>query len=153
MRTCIATLLAATTYVACASRGEPYEETMELEYRHSFDFMWENVIEALGKHYDIAEANRETRTITTDWRTNLAVMSHFGYRTRLIVTLDGSVTDGWTVTVKEEAEKNVEQVNPLAESKAEWKPTDSDGGTAARFRVSLYRRLNPRQDWRDADVR
>ncbi len=138
---------------ACAGRPEPYEDDWQLRYMHSYDFMWEECIAALRQQYRIEKADKEARTITTDWNEHLAVMAYQGYRTRLVVTIEGDVEEGYHVKAKEEREVNAEQVNPEASSEADWEPASADGGTLGKFRIALHRRLNPKESWRDAEIR
>ena len=77
--------------VGCGSRSQPYEDKWELRYQHSAAFMWEQIQFALSKHFRVAEEDFESRKVTTDWNEHLSVMSHHGYRERLIVTLDSHV--------------------------------------------------------------
>lgn len=140
--------------VACGTgEGNAFEDTWEVRYRHSLDFMWDQSQDALREQYDIESADEVTRTITTDWDVHLAVFSEKGYRTRLIVGIEGDVVNGYVVTVKEELEINDEATNPESLSEAEWSPADADGGTASKFRVALHKRLNPSQKWRDVEER
>lgn len=136
-----------------SGEGNAYEDTWEVRYKHSFDFMWEQAADALREQYAIASEDHATRTITTDWDVHLGVFSEKGFRTRLVVTLDGDIVKGYLVTVKEELEVNEEATNPELASEAEWKAGDADGGTAARFRIALHKRLNPSQKWRDVERR
>ena len=148
-----AALSACLLFCACASKPQPFEDDWTERHKHSFDFMWEECIAALEAQYPIAEADRDTNTITTDWNENLAVMAQQGYRTRLVIVLEGDVENGYIVKGKEERELNTEQVNPTSSEEAEWEPASADGGSLARFRVALHRRLHPKEAWREAELR
>ncbi len=138
---------------SCGSTPTPYEDDWELKYQHTAEFMWEQVQAALAKHFQIAKKDFDTREIETEWNEHLSVMSHHGYRERLIVTLVGDEIKGFSVNVKEERQVNTEQVNPQASSEADWKDSEADGGALARFRVALHRRLHPKEGWKQEGVR
>ena len=147
-------LMIPLVLIGCASQnGQSYEDTWEVRYKHSFDFVWEQAKDALEERYDIESEDLATRTITTDWDVHLAVFSEKGYRTRLLVTIDGDVVDGYTITAKEELEVNDEATNPELIDEADWKAGEADGGTAAKFRVALHKRMNPSQKWREFEER
>lgn len=145
--------LALTASSCTSGGGQAFEDEWEMRYRHSIDFLWQQCIESLEEQYAIAEADETTRTITTDWDVHLGVFSEKGYRTRLIVGLEGDVTDGYKVSVKEELEVNQEATNPEALSEADWSAGEADGGSASKFRIAMHRRLNPSQEWRDVEQR
>ncbi len=138
---------------SCGSVAKPYEDDWDLKYQHSAEFMWEQVLLALKKHHRIAEESFEKREITTEWNEHLSVMSHHGYRERLIVTLTGDEESGFSVKAREEKQINAEQVNPQASSEADWEDAEAEGGVLAKFRVALYRRLHPSESWKDEGVR
>lgn len=149
----LAALAAVIGLPACSSHPEPYEDDWEMKYMHSYDFMWDQCIAALQQQYRIEKADEESHTITTDWDEHLAVMAYQGYRTRLIVTIEGDVDEGYKVKAREEREQNAEQINPDSSAEADWEPGTADGGTLARFRIALHRRLNPKESWREAEAR
>ncbi|MCA9319637.1 MAG: hypothetical protein KDB53_02825, partial [Planctomycetes bacterium] len=130
--------LAALVLFSCSTPEEPYQDEREMAYDHSFDLMWEQIQLALRKQYTIETLDEATRTITTDWNVHLAPFAESGYRTRLVVNLDGDI-GAWKVKVREDTEINTEQVNPLSAEDAEWEKSESEGGTAGRFLVSLHR--------------
>ena len=139
---------------ACgSSEVEAFEEDWELSYQHSPEFMWAQAKAAMLKQFEIAEENLETHTLTSEWDEKLSIMSHHGFRYRLIVVLEGDIETGFKVKAKEEKEKNTEQVNPTASSEAEWEAVEADGGAVAKFRVALHRRLNPKERWIEASER
>lgn len=141
------------TCSGCGSTPVPYEDDWDLKYQHSAEFMWDQVKYALNKHFEIAKADFKTREVETAWNEHLSVMSHHGYRERLLVTLDGDDETGYSVKVKEERQINTEQVNPQASSEAEWEDSEADGGALSKFRWALHRRLHPKESWKDEGVR
>ncbi len=146
-------LLVLGLLCSCSSSPQHFEDDWELKYQHSAEFMWEQIEVALGKYFSIDDANFGTRVMTTDWNEHLSVMSHHGYRERLIVTLDGDEVEGFSVNVKEEKQINTEQVNPQSSSEADWEDAEADGGALSRFRVALHRRLHPKEGWKEDSVR
>ena len=149
----LSALLFLTLFASCGSTPKPFEDNWDLKYQHTAEFMWEEVQVALAKYFRIAEKDFDTRTITTDWNEHLSVMSHHGYRERLIVTLDGDEEKGFSVQVKEEKQINTEQVNPQASSEADWEDAEAEGGALSRFRVALHRRLHPKESWKNEGIR
>lgn len=150
-RTSILTLILLVLVVtfSCTSQGEPHEANLGTRYKHSFEFMWNQVGAELKERWtiDIEGTDRENGVILTSWDVRLHPQSMRGRRRRLTVTIAGDVSEGFEVSALAEEEMNTEQVNPLSEEEADWDPTVAAEGIADRFLIGLYRRLNPRRTW------
>jgi uncharacterized lipoprotein len=148
-----AVLVLVSICSGCNSVPQTYEDDWDLKYQHSAEFMWDQVQYALNKHFEVEKADYETRKIETEWNEHLSVMSHHGYRERLLVELKGDEEAGFNVQVKEERQINTEQVNPQASSEAKWEDSEAEGGAVGKFRVALYGRLHPKESWKDEGIR
>lgn len=134
----------------CGSPGKPLEQTNDIRYKNSLDFIWSESLVVLKQQYrDISSVDRVKRSITTAWDVQASPFSNQGYRSRLTVTFDGDVSSGFLVKAIEEEEINREEQDPLVLSEADWEPTTPSGARAQKFLWLLHRRLNPSQKWRD----
>jgi hypothetical protein len=134
----------------CASNEQTsYEESWEGTYNHSFEFLWEEALKSVDYGFGVAERNLDSKTIVSDWDTQLAYFSGQGTRTRITIEFEEVEETRWRLTVSEEKQVNTEQINPTASTEAEWEPADSDGAAASKFRLNFERRINPPEHWRD----
>lgn len=152
MRALLALVLIPLLAMSCSSgEAKPTEERTPFRYRHSADEMWRQVGAEVREGWTIASADREKLEIVTDWDVRLHAMNTFGRRHRLIITLEGSDTEGYEVVAAQETEKNTNQENPLSAKEAEWDPMKSDGALAGTFLIKLERRMNPPKEWKETD--
>ncbi len=142
-------LLMVAVISSCASKGEPQVSNLGNRYKHSFEFMWNQVGAEIMERWtiDLEGTDKKNGVILTAWDVNLHPQSMRGRRRRLTITIEGDVGKGYEVTAMAEEEVNTEQVNPLSEVEADWDPTVATEGIADRFLIALYRRLNPRRSW------
>jgi hypothetical protein len=151
-----AVALSALFVAACKSGDDKIEGTVEKSqgsYRNSFDFVWQSAQDELSIAWRIEKADLKTKTITTQWNTNMSPFSRQGRRDRLVVTVSGDNQSGWRATAEQESQTNAYQKDPLNEAKAEWKELANDGGLAAKFLQNLDTRLQPDETWRDRVAR
>jgi hypothetical protein len=147
-------LLLPVILLGCASTPEPAEEVSHHEYKHTFDFLWDEVKAELdNERYRVETEDKAAHTVTTTWLERLHPMSHFGERTRLTIKIEGDEVEGFTVKASEEAEENTEEITPGVSEEADWSPKTSDGARARVFLTALHQRLNPSQRWRESQVR
>ena len=139
---------------ACSSSPRPSERrSLPVVFKHTRDFMWEQIQEELKEHWYIAEADEAKGVVTTEWDVKLAPMGRQGRRFRIRVFLEGKDGEGYTVLAEEEAEENTNDKNPLSSAEAEWKPTATEGAKADQFLIGLARRLRPRMKWKEEMIR
>ncbi len=139
--------------VACGSGPKPSPKASPFAYRHTREFMWDQVRKEILENWKIAEEDAVLGSIVTDWDVHLAPMAALGRRHRLTVTLEGDEKDGFRPAAVQESEMNGNQRNPLIIEEAEWSATESDGALAQRFLANLHGRLNPSQPWKEEGVR
>ena len=132
---------------ACAST-RPTEIDGIAAYKYEFDFVWDQAQVELKDGWQVATAERETRTITTEWDLRLSPFRSFGSRHRLVVIFSGDADLGWKVTARQESEENSETEKPLELSEADWSESSNDGALAVRFIRNFDRRMSPNEAWR-----
>ncbi|HYC76659.1 MAG TPA: hypothetical protein VEI02_03425 [Planctomycetota bacterium] len=142
-------VLLCLALAACSSGSKKPSERDGVDvYRYDFDFVWDLAQEELREWTGVAEADRERKTLTSEWETRLAPFKEKGERHRLIVTFSGDREEGWRLTAKQESESNSEQEKPLDPEEADWSSSDNDGALAARFLRNFDRRARPDESWR-----
>lgn len=135
--------------VGCSSTADPKEETTAFTYRHTGGEMWKQLRAEVLEAWRIDSEDRSVGAITTTWDVRLHVMSSFGRRHRLKITLDGTDEKGYTVVAAQETEMNTNQDNPLVASEAEWEHVNADGVLAQSFLYKFHRRVSPPTTWRE----
>jgi hypothetical protein len=149
-------LFGFTLCLTACSSGSDYGSSpaaTDFTYKHTRAFLTAEINAQLEREWKDPAPDAETGAIVTAWREQLAVMSRFGRRDRLRVSIEGTDGAGWKVRCDQESQRNMEQEDPLNSEKADWESLQTDAALAKKFLFDLHRRLNPKQEWREADIR
>lgn len=143
-------ILALGSILTLASCGStrPTEAPGLAAYRFDFDFVWEQAQEELKDAWRIASADRETKTIVTEWDLRMSPFRAFGERHRLVVTFTGDKEEGFRPLATQESEENGETEKPMDPEEADWSSSRNDGALAHRFVRNFDRRMKPNEAWR-----
>ncbi len=139
--------LGLVALTGCSSAG-PTEMPGRDTYAFDFDFLWDEAQAELNAQWRIATADRETKTITTEWDVRLSPFRARGERHRVIVVFSPAETGKWKLLATQESEENDEVDKPLDPEEASWSERGNDGALAAKFVVNFDRRMRPNDAWR-----
>lgn len=139
-------VLVAFACGSCASGDEDVKGTRQesrATYQHTAQFLLEESAELLEETWSgIESIDVNEKKLVTVWEVHLHPQAEFGYRERLIVTLEGD-PGAYKVVATEETEFNKEQRLTLVLEEAEWKPRSNVGARAQAFLLALRLRLKP----------